>query len=334
MTVLTCQLTKNSGTFVAWEGGTYMLMYRVTTDDAVMPIPTILEEAAALDPTGDVNQPIPAPGAIYNGDPGARARNFRVEQLVTQGGLTTFDITVTFSRNTDGQGDEQVNDDPIQWEPVIWYEYERYQVPLLLAKNKEEHTYADNNYQSITGAITPTRPVDTLGWITNTAGDPFETQPTRELEASVLAFRKNYASLSAIDTVRTDFEETWNDATFWGRPAHFVRFKSIRADKPKVYFNGTVYYPAVIRLDLDRDDLQVGLLEFDNIGKQSLFPAGSTLTGKTVNIDEQLNQLTDPQPLELDGTQVPGTVTAGKITYEYLTEADYTQLGIGPAIPS
>ena len=307
MTILRADLIRQDGNFMAWKGGNYVLVYELLGDDPEQSVPSIVDDAAT-------NFGSPAPGAVYADDVGSRARKFDVKQKAVEGGTRTFEMTVRFMPQEDGQADQPLDRNPVLWEAVVWEEMERTIVPISSSKNLEE----------LTGLG---RGVGTNGAITNAAGMPVERQPEVELYNRIIVARKNYNNIDEVHAVQDAFENTWysggslGDETFYGRPKHRARFQSIIPDKPKMYF-GKVYIPATIKVNLDRSDM--GTIYVDNVGTHEL------KGGNLVRIlDDNKIPVTSPVALALDGTAKPAGSTVDQIRYLDLTEADYAGLGIG-----
>ena len=153
MTITKSELVKSSGSFQAFVGGTYNLEYVVTGDDQRQNVPSILSEAATAQP-----DPIPLPNASYIGDETSRARQFGVESWKDRNSVLHWTISVTFAPPADGRAEQTHSNNPLEWQPTKWLEYEKARRGIPEGENQEEFTGLTPPRQSGRAGRSPTRP--------------------------------------------------------------------------------------------------------------------------------------------------------------------------------
>ena len=311
MTINYCRVEKSGMrlNFMASQGGTHQYTWRIITDSYDEPI-QILDEAATV---SSPEEPIPLPWATLTQDPGAYAQSFDI-QPEDDSGLVWL-CTVTFSPLPPGKVPQMADLNPLLWGVVYELEFRNRVIQIHEGYNVEAHT-AGNPI---------VRPANTFGPFCNTAGYPFEFGADIDESELVLRAKKNYATLADIYAVHMTYKRTYNDAEFFGRPEGFARFLSI-SQGPQQNYRGTTYYPATIRVALD--DTRRSRVTFDNVGRFELVTQADGSALWSAIFDNDGNPVTDPVPLEYDGTRDSSRHTPLPVNFEPYESADYSGLGI------
>lgn len=174
------------------------------------------------------------------------------------------------------------------------------------------------NVTSFTGRTTPT-----LAPITNTAKQVPQEKFMITVRSPVIVATKNFTTQAAVDALNTTYQNTVNNATFYGRAAHYAKFLSADVTE-EVRENGYVYYQAVIRVALGA---KPWYFELDNVGFQAWTVANCT--GQLLNcVDENGVDVPEPAKIATDGTRDFDDAEIVKVQYRF-NAVDYTGIGIG-----
>lgn len=282
--------------------GTYRLKLTTPTSDAVVAL--VAGRAAAPNP-------IPVRFAAYPSDDSAFAQRFRGKRLRDDNQANEYwEFTVIWSPLPPGSKSGDSASTPTARPTHLRLEYQETQEELREAYNVDALT---------------SRAAGTYGTIVNGA---LQTPPNKiyvPKRSPILVATKNFATQDAVDTLNRTFENTVNNATFYGRAAHYAKFLSADVTE-EIRENTFVYYQATIRVALG---FSPWYYEIDNVGFQ--FWTGAACTGQLLNaFDDQGQPVAEPVKLELDGRERAKNATLLKIRYRP-NEVDYSTIGIGTA---
>jgi hypothetical protein len=138
--------------------------------------------------------------------------------------------------------------------------------------------------------------------IVNSAGQPFDEPYQRERWLPVLVAQKNYATLSAIETLNRTYENAINSTTFRGNAAKTVLFTGIETGPP-TFENGITFYVGQSRFIIRKDTWPIKIV---NRGYKhftdELEPDDRVLVNAT---DENGQHVSEPVLLTEDGRRLP-----------------------------
>lgn len=226
--------------------------------------------------------------------------------------------------------------DPLLWPTEYWVEWTEEQVVLREARNVDDLTFI-------------LRSANTLGPVVNSCGVDFTDPPMKTIYYPVLHCQKFYETLDEIIALNTSFQNTTNNATFFGsdqRTAKYLGTESGRIQK----LNGTSCYAGITRIwfkkeTWDRKILNNGWthFEYNSPGVSIRYKQDGTTPKQFQNLaydtkqataaeeadDDSTTPASEPLNLTLDGTLLGPEAEAVYLAYRDLEEVNYAGLGIG-----
>lgn len=299
----------------ASERYTYTGRFRLTLDAAEGPL-RALELGRTLGP-----DPVPqrfAPyfsslGSTPETDLGSFAQDFDVTRVRDdQQANHLYDVSVTWRPLEPGQSTQDSIPNPVERPTRLRVEFQDTQELLRAAYNID--------------AI-PNRTAGTLGPIENAARQKYHEQIFRDDRMVILVATKNFATQEEIADLDDSFRDSVNDATFYGRSAHYAKYMSVEVSD-EIREGSYVYYRGTIRVALSR---QPWYWTIDNVGYR--YWTGANATGDLVEFkDDDGFPVSEPGKLATDGQKAANNAVINQIRYR--PEAlDYSGLGIGTAWP-
>lgn len=203
-------------------------------------------------------------------------------QIAPQGdqSMTNFIITVTGGQLPAGTSPEfgtpEQIDNPLKRKVVFW------------AERMSETEFVE---QDVDGEP-----------IVNSAGQPFDEPYQRERWLPVLVAQKNYATLSAIETLNRTNENAINSTVFRGHAAKTVLFTGIETGPP-TFENGVTFYVGQMRFIIRKDTWPIKIV---NRGYKHFTDEPDPNDRVLVNAtDENGQHVSEPVLLTADGRRLP-----------------------------
>jgi hypothetical protein len=222
---------------------------------------------------------------------------------------------------------------PTSWPTEYWLEWTEEQVPVKDVRN----------VSALPGA---NRDADTVGPIINGAGEEPVDPVFKLVRYPILCCQKAYATLNEIVALNTTYQDTTNNASFFGAPQRTAKYLSTQSGRI-TRTQGYSVYLAVTKIwfkDLtwDLKILNVGFnhlvadpsggYKLDGKGKPQRFRC----TVRSVEIDDSGNPTvggwvasSEPLKLATNGVLADQDAAATYISFRDLTEVDYAGIGIG-----
>lgn len=228
----------------------------------------------------------------------------------------------------------------IEPDPLLWpveYHVDQFEEQVVLdnARNVEDLLYADSF----------PRTAGTLGPVVNACGIQTIDAVMKTSHYHILQAQKPYATLQEIIDLNFAYQDTTNDAVFFGADPRCAKYLVTESGK-KQRLKGVDFYMGITYIRFKRPswDLQVvnnGYSHFerpDNNPNTIIYDdKGKRVFFKNLIQDDPNAVISDPaidpkapcsEPLNLDHDGVPA-VSSNHITYRYLQEVNYLGIGIG-----
>lgn len=219
--------------------------------------------------------------------------------------------------------------DPLLWETEYWVEWTEEQVVIFDARNVDPLPAIN-------------RDALTLGKVVNACGVEWEQTLTKTVYYPVLHCQKQYETLEEIVALNLAYQETTNNATFFGSPPRTAKYLGTESGRIQKV-GGSEFYVGITRIwfkneTWDRKILNNGYSHFelneqgfiyDGQGHKKLFRNDIfDIPGQPADGLPNV-AATDPLNLTMIGTILPNEYPPFWISYRYLEEVNYAGIGIG-----
>lgn len=295
-------------------------VFRVSLDTATRNGPAIITAARAANPTE-----FPLRGQAWPANPtyGLYADTFPIAPYDSLG--KQWLVTVNYVPLKAGeQNNEGTSDNPLLWPAVFtldWIE-------------REEAITEARNVEAIAQSSPTPRAANTLGLVTNSAGEEFDEGIFKTVRRAVVCITKNVPTLDSVLAVESQYADTTNSDTVYSIGPRRYQYLSVESPGKQIA-NGITYFARTVRVLVDKTTDRV----VNNVGWSSwAAPADDpfgpiTLTRIRINAVDENGKATkekvdpaEPMFLQLNGSFVPNSAAATKVTYRYLTETPYAGL--------
>lgn len=248
---------------------------------------------------------------------------------------TRWHITVNYGPADGIDPGQLAENDPLAWPTEYWIEWGERSEVIEEARNVEALDQIG-------------RAADTLGPVVNACGQETSEPLMRTVYYPILCCQKSYATLEEIIALNDAYQNTTNDASFFGAPARTAKY--LLTENSRIQrTQGVSYYTGITRIAInaktwDRPIVNNGWGHFKKDGAGYILgdaglPNGNpfadapklfrNLVFDDAEADENDVPASEPMNLALDGTLVPIGELSEKITYRDLDEVDYDGIGIG-----